>query len=106
MRVALYVADQNAHRDRSLGITGYTDGLVRTLSEDQRVELTALASRTSYTPPVGRVETRRLPFATDTMAGRLVTDNLHPFIVRMEADLWHYPKGHLPLVGRTRKPVI
>src|SRR4051812_36079598 len=105
MNVAFYLADQNPQRDRSLGITGYTDGLLRALLARGDVGLAALTSASSYAPPAG-VATRRLPFSTAGGGLRLVADNLHPLAAGIAADIWHYPKGHLPLTGRYRAPVV
>lgn len=106
MKVAIYVADQNPNRDRSLGITGYTDGLIRALTQQERIEVIAVGSQTSYAPAVEGTEILRLPLRTDRVLGRLAADNLHPLFCRTGANIWHYPKGHLPLVGRPRKPVV
>jgi len=107
MKIAVYVADQNPSRDRSLGITGYTDGLIHALARRQGIALIAVGSRSSYAPPAGEgVEICRLPLPTHAAIGRLAADNLHPFICPTGTDLWHYPKGHLPLLGRSRKPVV
>lgn len=105
MKIAFYVADQNPSRDRSLGITGYTDGLLRSLSERGDINLVTIGSRTSYAPSV-RTESLQLPFATDQSIGRIAADNLHPLLCQPAADMWHYPKGHLPLGWRPRKPVV
>ncbi|MBA2432682.1 MAG: glycosyltransferase [Chthoniobacterales bacterium] len=105
MKVAFYLADQNPQRDRSLGITGYTDGLLRALVADESVTISGLGAKGAYRAPAG-VAMHLLPFSTAGGANRFLADNLHPFIRRIEADIWHYPKGHLPLAGRYRQPVI
>lgn len=44
-----------------------------------------------------------LPFSSDHLLGRLVTDHLHPAMVRSAvADIWHYPKGFLPFSFQVR----
>lgn len=102
MRVACYLADQNPHRDRSRGITSYTDGLLAALARRADVEVACVASRSSYAGPAAGAPA--LPFASDGLAGRLVADHLHPWLARPRVDLWHYPKGFLPLAGRGRVP--
>jgi glycosyltransferase involved in cell wall biosynthesis len=37
---------------------------------------------------------------------RLLVDHLHPLFRAPKVDLWHYPKGHLPLLCRFKSPVI
>jgi glycosyltransferase involved in cell wall biosynthesis len=102
MRVHFYLADQNPHRDRSRGITEYTDGLLRELCRQPGLELEALVSRSSYRPGDASIALRALPFRTDHVAGRLIADHAHPLAGRSSADLWHYPKGFLPFLGRPR----
>jgi glycosyltransferase involved in cell wall biosynthesis len=99
MRVLLYCADQNPHRDRSLGITEYTRSLVLGLAKQQDIAITCLVSRSSFRPE--NVTCESLPFRTDTFVGRLAADHLHQLLVRTGADLCHYPKGYLPFI-RTR----
>lgn len=106
MKATLYVADQNPKRDRSLGITGYTDGLIRGLAGRKEIDLTTLGSQTSYVPSEEGVLIRRIPIPTDVLMGRVAADNLHHLFYQIDADLWHYPKGYLPVAGQPRKPVI
>lgn len=96
LRVRFYCADQNPWRDRSKGITNYTSGLLGHLFCRQQISLSAIVSRSSFRPPAG-IACNVLPFRTDHLPGRLVADHLHPLLIRDEADLWHYPKGFLPL---------
>lgn len=106
LRVTFYCADQNPHRDRSLGITGYTQGLLAELQRSHEVALRAVVSKSSAAPPAG-IPTSRIPFATDWTLGRLLSDHLHPLFRRTErADLWHYPKGFLPLIARVDAPAV
>jgi glycosyltransferase involved in cell wall biosynthesis len=97
VRVAFYLADQNPHRDRSRGITSYSDGLLAALSRRGDLEVACVASRSSYAGPGAGPPA--LPFRSDGLVGRLVADHLHPWLAPVRADLWHYPKGFLPLVG-------
>ncbi len=95
--VCFYCADQNRHRDRSRGITHYTHELMAHLRDANAARLLALTSKSSFAVPAG-IEQVSLPFASDWLPGRLVSDHLHPlFASRVEADIWHYPKGFLPL---------
>ncbi len=104
--VCIFCADQNPHRDRSIGITNYTDGLIAALRSATSLSLTALASASSYAPDFQEVEVQRIPLRTDSPVGRLLVDHLHPLCVPRAADLWHYPKGFLPMLARVRQPVI
>ncbi|MDQ6623528.1 MAG: glycosyltransferase [Verrucomicrobiota bacterium] len=106
MKVAFYLADQNPSRDRSLGITGYTDGLITALGKGSDLQLSALTSQTSYAPSLREMEIVRVPLGTANGLERLFVDNVHPAFWGPDADLWHYPKGFLPLTCRYRKPLI
>lgn len=106
MRVQFYVADQNPGRDRSRGITEYTHGLLDQLRLRDGIELSCLASRSSYRPTNAATRVHSLPFRTDHTAGRLLSDQLHPFLYRGDADLWHYPKGFLSWLWRPRTPTV
>ncbi|MDD9938597.1 MAG: glycosyltransferase family 1 protein [Myxococcales bacterium] len=86
-----------------MGITVYTDDLLRELAGRPGVELSALCSRSSYRPQAS-VRQHTLPFATDRMAGRLVADHGAALAAR-HADLWHFPKGHLPAI-KPRRPCV
>ena len=100
--VCFYCADQNTHRDRSRGITRYTDGLLSHLRDARAVKLVALVSKSSFAIPDG-IERVTLPFQSDHLLGRLAADHLHPLIApQKNAEIWHYPKGFLP-VGRQVK---
>jgi glycosyltransferase involved in cell wall biosynthesis len=98
--VCFYCADQNPSRDRSRGITYYTDGLLAHLSD--RIQLKAVVSKSSFRVPES-IERVELPFSTDHFVGRLAADHLHPLIAGGEkADIWHYPKGFLPFGPQVR----
>lgn len=107
MQVHFYLADQNPHRDKTLGITAYTVGLMKALTAaEPGLQCQALVSRSSFQPePWVRCQT--LPWRTDSMPLRLLTDQLHPLCLRGEPPtLRHYPKGHLPLLLRPRGPIV
>lgn len=105
MRVGFYLADQNPHRDRTLGVTAYTAGLLQELQKSSALHLIALTSSSSYAPPAG-VVSHRYAIRTDRSLARAAVDNFHPFLPSPEVDLWHYPKGHLPMLSRFRRPTI
>ncbi len=106
MRVAVYLADQNPHRDRSLGITSMTRSLLDELNKRKELQLTLISSKSSF-GAVGRTETtRRLPFRTDHAIGRIISDMLHPILARPASDLWYYPKGYLSLFSRPSVPLV
>ena len=93
LAAAVYLADQNPHRDRSLGITRATLAIADALSG--RVALREVVSASSVTLPGGTAErTARLPFRTDHAAGRLLADAAHAALARVSADVWFYPKGY------------
>ncbi|MCY2983205.1 MAG: glycosyltransferase [Planctomycetota bacterium] len=106
MRVAVYLADQNPHRDRSLGITSMTRSLLDELSKREDLQLTLVSSKSSFGAD-GRTETaRRLPFRTDHAIGRIISDLFHPILARPVSDLWYYPKGYLSLFSRPSVPLV
>lgn len=113
MDVDFYVADQNPHRDRSLGITAYTEGLMRALHARGDVGLAALGSRSSWRPPAG-VPFRALPWATDRLPARMATDLLVAGAPWGSGSLRHFPKGfligprltHRPLVGTVHDTIV
>jgi glycosyltransferase involved in cell wall biosynthesis len=105
MKLWVYLADQNPHRDTTRGITAYTEGLLSRLAAREDLEVSGLASRSSYAGPAG-CRIRILPFRSDRPAGRLLADQLHPWLGTGDADLCHYPKGYLPLATRPRAPAV
>lgn len=100
--VCFYCADQNPHRDKSRGITVYTESLIAGLQRKGGIALSAVTSKSSAGVPDG-VPQKVLPFRTDHIPGRLVADHFHPwFTGKIDAELWHYPKGFLPLGPQVR----
>ena len=96
MKTIVYLADQNPHRDRSLGISNMTECLLKALSNNQRLELHCLTSRSSVRSPDSIHETV-LPWRTDRMFNRLLTDHLHA-LASTDADIFYYPKGYIGLL--------
>jgi glycosyltransferase involved in cell wall biosynthesis len=105
--VCFYCADQNPHRDRSLGITNYTLGLLDSLKQNGAVQLHAVSSKSSQGVPPDIPKTV-LPFRTDRVFGRLLADHFHPLLLggKIHAQLWHYPKGFLPIGVQVRRPRV
>jgi glycosyltransferase involved in cell wall biosynthesis len=101
MRICFYCADQNPERDRSRGITNYTIGLLSRLHRVSGISLSAIVSKSSFGLPLD-IPVTRLPFKTDRPCGRLIADQLHPFLTADDAQIWHYPKGFLPLGIQTK----
>lgn len=106
MNVAVYLADQNPYRDRSMGITDMTDVLLRGMIGKYDFIWETICSRSSYTLNDERVLQRVLPWRSDRIPGRLLADNVHPFIGRTKPDIWFYPKGFLPYVRRPSRPCV
>lgn len=101
--VAVYLADQNPHRDRSLGISRMTNCLLTELVKNKHFDLTAIISKSSYRFNNGStVKKIEVPWNTDTIISRFATDNIHPFFLPQltKADIWYYPKGYVPLFSR------
>ena len=117
MKVRFYLADQNPHRDRSRGISVYSDRLLEALRPLPDLQLSALTSRSSIQPGPGEPEiaVHRLPFRTDGPGRRLLADHLHLAMTQIgvarrdaaeEPDLWHYPKGFLSALQRPRVATV
>lgn len=103
LSVALYLADQNPHRDRSLGIPRATGAIADALAG--RVALHQITSASSLA--LGAADaTTRIPLRTDRAAGRAFVDALHPALVRPPADVWFYPKGFLSPILRPAAPTL
>ncbi|TWU59441.1 Glycosyl transferases group 1 [Rubripirellula tenax] len=101
MHVAVYMADQNPHRDRSQGITSMTRTLMDEFAVRDDLRLTQIVSSSSHRQTQPNIQTSSIPFRTDGRAGRLIADAIHPWIARPDVDLWYYPKGYAP---RSVKP--
>ncbi len=110
MRIAFYLADQNPERDRSLGITAYTLGLLRGLARDfPAIELMALMGASAGVPVLPKsVSARTLSWRTTNAPARLLTDQLvAPFWPGASKNaLAFFPKGYLPAVLRPRRPCV
>lgn len=117
LRVRFYLADQNPQRDRTRGISVYTDRLLESLRALPELRLSALTSRSSFQPGPGHPEivVHQLPFRTDGPCRRLVADHLHLALKGLAGarsddgdtpDLWHFPKGFLPALQRPQVPVV
>ncbi|MEM8913267.1 MAG: glycosyltransferase [Planctomycetota bacterium] len=96
MRAAVYMADQNPHRDRSLGITTMTQSLIAELFSRKDIDWTQIVSRSSFRGEGESVATCPLPFGTDYFLGRLLADSLHPRLAGIDVDVLYYPKGYAP----------
>ena len=107
LRVAIYLADQNPHCDRSLGITSMTRSLLSRFAKREDLMITQVISRSSYAErDLQNIQTRSLPFRTDTALGRLVADGLHSWLVRPKVDLWYYPTGYVPRIAKPSAPSV
>jgi glycosyltransferase involved in cell wall biosynthesis len=104
MDVGFYLADQNPHRDRTIGITVYTRHLIEELSKHRELSLAAIVSTSSFKPTSASIDLTTLRMRTDNLAGRLVADQLHTLFSRPKVDVWHYPKGFLPLLFQPKGP--
>ena len=113
LRVAVYLADQNPHRDRSLGITSMTRSLMSDLCTRADLQLTQITSRSSFQVDSTEIQTLQLPFRTDHAVGRLLADSAHKLMVRPNVDLWYYPKGYvgklptsMPTIGTMHDTIV
>ncbi|MEJ8757041.1 glycosyltransferase [Pontibacter sp. H259] len=106
--IAFYLADQNPHRDRSLGITSITKTLMGGLSDVPDFTLSQIVSESSFAFDDDRIQKHVLPWRTDnSKVNRLLTDNLHPlYLNNIPADIWLYPKGYLPYLTKPKGIVV
>lgn len=106
--IAFYLADQNPHRDRSLGITTITKTLMGGLAQLPGYALSQIVSTSSFVLEDEKITKHILPWRTDnSKANRLLTDNLHPlFLNKIPADIWLYPKGYLPYLTKPKGIVV
>lgn len=107
-KIAFYLADQNPHRDRSLGITTITKTLMGGLVEMPAYSLSQIVSRSSFQFEHQNVKRYQLPWRTDGgKMSRILTDNLHPAFLRsVQPDIWLYPKGYISYVKKPNGLVI
>jgi glycosyltransferase involved in cell wall biosynthesis len=106
LRVAVYLADQNPHRDRSLGITSMTGTLLEGLAARGDLALTQVVSKSSYRQPGESIETCLMPCRTDKSLRRLLVDACHPWLARPNVDLWYYPKGYVSPLALPSVPSV
>lgn len=106
MNISVYLADQNPHRDRSMGISNMTDVLLKEMICHKDLRLETICSRSSYSLPDDRILRTELPWRSDWIPGRLSADNLHPLFAKSDPDLWLYPKGYLPYLRRPSRPCV
>ncbi len=99
LSVAVYLADQNPHRDRSLGITSMTQSVMQQFASREDLKVRQIISRSSHRQSEPQFVTDRIPLRTDTTLGRLTVDRLHRWWCRPQVDLWYYPKGYLSAWG-------
>jgi glycosyltransferase involved in cell wall biosynthesis len=106
--VAFYLADQNPHRDRSLGITTITKTLMSGMVDRPGYELAQVVSQSSFAFENQQVKQHLLPWATDQgKVKRVFTDNLHPYFLRsIKPDIWFYPKGYISYVARPNHGLV
>jgi glycosyltransferase involved in cell wall biosynthesis len=107
-RIAFYLADQNPHRDRSLGITTITKTLMGGLVKMPKYSLSQIISKSSFSFDNKQVVQYKLPWRTDKgKAQRIITDNLHPAFLRsIKPDVWLYPKGYISYISKPKEPVV
>ena len=99
IKLAVYLADQNPHRDKSLGVTKITETLLMGLSKYNDIDITIFISKSSFRFVSDNIKTIRYPWRTDNLPLRLITDHLHPvgYSFMPKFDIYYYPKGWLPI---------
>lgn len=107
MNINIYLADQNPHRDRTIGVTTYTKGILKGLLNREAVKIYQISTRSSYMFKEQQFTGIVLPWRSDNRILRLFTDNMHPYFVNnIKPDVWFYPKGYLPRFFVHKQPVI
>lgn len=104
--LAVYLADQNPRRDRSLGITSMTQSLLNSFAQRDDLKLTQVISKSSFRDDNAVSQTRQLPFRTDNPIGRLVADKGHSMFANPKVDLWYYPKGYVAHFRQPKMPQV
>ena len=104
--IAIYLADQNPRRDRSLGITSMTQSLLQSFAKRDDLDITQVVSKSSFRDNGAASRTRQLPFRTDNPIGRLVADKCHNFLASPKVDLWYYPKGYVSHFSQPNAPTV
>jgi glycosyltransferase involved in cell wall biosynthesis len=104
LRLSVYLADQHPSKDRSYGISRMSQMMLTAIQAQSGVVIEAIASATSQRPPSGTVTT--LPWGTKHKWARLLTDHVHPMVVRRgrKSDVFYFPKGYLPLLSGFCRP--
>lgn len=107
-KITFYLADQNPHRDRSLGITTITKTLMGSLVAVPEYALSQIVSQSSFKFDHKDVTQHMLPWRTDGgKVSRILTDNMHPyFLGGIKPDIWLYPKGYISYVGKPKGIVV
>jgi glycosyltransferase involved in cell wall biosynthesis len=107
LKVVVYLADQNPHRDRTIGITNYTRCLLSGISQRSDINLATLVSASSYFFPNKDIKQKRLAWRTDNNISRLATDNFSPLILNsMKPDIVYYPKGFISYLIKPHGHVV
>ena len=104
--LAVYLADQNPRRDRSMGITSMTQSLLNQFAKRDDLEITQVVSKSSFRDDGAVAATRQLPFRTDNPIGRLVADKGHSLLASPNVDLWYYPKGYVSHLSQPKVPTV
>lgn len=106
--VAFYLADQNPHRDRSLGITTITKTLMSGMVDQPGYQLAQVVSQSSFVFDNQQVPRHLLPWTTDQgKVKRVFTDNLHPLFLRsLKPDIWFYPKGYISYLVKPKNGLV
>jgi len=106
--VVVYLADQHPAQDRSIGISNMTSTLLQGLGKMRQLRPILIASRSSLgARAIDDLHRVVLPIPTKYRFLRLASDSLHRLIAPwIDADLWFYPKGHLPFFVSKRSKVI
>jgi len=99
MLLTYYLADQNPHRDRSLGITEYSLALAEALVRHEGIDVSQIISRSSARLPAA-TRTMQIPMRTDRTGKRMLVDHLHGIFLPSHG-LVHYPKGFLPFLRKS-----
>lgn len=107
VRITAYLADQNPGYDRSFGISRMSHMVLNGLQQTGGVEVEAVVSQTSQQAPESVRRVRMFPWGTRNKWVRMLTDHLHPLLIRPEPGrVYYYPKGYLPWLQWRLKPSV
>lgn len=102
MKICYYLCDQ-ARTRKSRGIWVYTNELITALVKQKQLDVSTLTTLDG--PRIPHTDNIVLPIKTGSIPVRLLVDHIHPLVLP-KADIYHYPKGFMPIYSSGSAPCI